>query len=327
MSSIEKRNITGLFFKQRNMFIDWQLSNICNYSCTYCNFRSNGGNFGWPTLEQSTKLVDKILEKSDHTYRTYNLLGGEPVLWREFGELTRYIKENDSNSVIQILTNAGRTLRWWKQYAETFDKVVITHHAHAASAEHIADVVEAIYPYCTVSVQVLVDVNNFHKVVSDFDYLIDRLNGIHVSPKKAETHLGSGIWMDYSPEQLKWIDDAYEQTIINNRIPTSIEELRDKNKFYREMYATDGNHTWVSSNKELIITDKNHFNGWKCNIGTDMVCINSNGDITPASSCFQTEILGNYKTGGDIKWPSASYTCIYDGCFCGADIEIEKWKK
>lgn len=327
MPSFENREIKKLFFKQKNMFIDWQLSNICNYSCDYCNTRSNGGDLGWPTLDQATNLVDQIVKKSNHAYRTYNLLGGEPVLWKQFGDLTRYIKNTDPNSVIQILTNGSRTLRWWEQYADTLDKVVITHHTKFASAEHIADVVEAIYPYANVSVQVLMDKLHFQKSVSDFDYLISRLKGFHISAKKGETHLGSGKWMEYTEDELRWISDALIRTKENTQTNPDIPILKDKNIFVRELFATDGNEIWKTSNKDLIVNDANHFNGWRCNIGIDMICVNSNGNITPASSCFQDEILGNYKTDKEIEWKNTPYVCKYDGCFCGADIEIEKWKK
>ena len=96
------------------MYIDWQLSDVCNFKCTYCNLASMGGVEGWPTLEQAKGLVDNILSHSDHDYRTYNLLGGEPTLWKHFGELCTYIHNEDESHVIQVLTNGSRTKRWWQ---------------------------------------------------------------------------------------------------------------------------------------------------------------------------------------------------------------------
>ena len=283
-----------------------------------------GGIEGWPTYEQTTWLVDEILKHSDHEIRTYNLFGGEPTLWKHFGELCTYIKEKDSNSIIQVLTNGSRTLRWWRQYAPYMDKVIISHHAHTSQVNHVADVIEICQPYNSASVQVLADQSNFDKIVADFDFLIDRLPGVNISAKKGETNLGSGKWMPYTPEQLAWLQDTIARTKANNKLKPAHSRPNSRRVWERRLYASDGVVEREINNKELIITNQNHFKGWRCNIGLDMLSIKSNGDLTPSSACFGNENFGNYRNGNSINWPSEAYVCVYDGCYCGADLEIEK---
>lgn len=280
---------------------------------------------GWPTIEQSKNLVDQIIDYSNHEFRVYNILGGEPVLWKHFGELCKYIKENDSNSVIQVLTNGSRTLRWWEQHSEYIDKVVISHHAHTSDPVHVKRVTEICQAFNQVSIQVLMDQYNFNQCKAHFDMFIRELPGISVTPKKAETTLGSGEWMPYTQEQLDWFIDAINKSKQNTTRPRNIKR-RPLNIPDRTFYASDDLESWPTNNKELIINDLNHFKGWKCNIGLDMISIKSNGDITPSSACFQSILLGNYRKNKPIIWPSDPQVCEYDSCFCGADIEVTKYK-
>jgi len=306
------------------MYIDWQLSDVCNFKCTYCNLQSMGGVEGWPTYEQSTRLIDNILEHSDHEVRTYNLLGGEPTLWRHFGDLCTYIKEHDPNSIVQILTNGSRTLRWWEKYAPYMDKVIISHHAHTSDAQHVVDVVKICQPYNAASIQVLVDQGNFDKCAADFDYMMENLPGVNVSAKKGETNLGSGTWMPYTEEQIVWLEETLSRTSANNKLTPHNRRPPERRAWERVFYASDGEYEWRTSNKNLIIYDQNHFKGWHCNIGRDMLSVKPNGNLAPSSACFKDEVLGNYRTGADINWPERAYVCVYDGCYCGADLEIAK---
>jgi len=325
MERLISSSVKSLYFKQRNMYIDWQLSDVCNFHCSYCNFASMGGVEGWPTYEQATKLIDQILSHSKHEYRTYNLLGGEPTLWKHFSDLCTYIKHNDKNSVIQVLTNGSRTIRWWDQYAAYMDKVVISHHSHTAKPDHTVAVIAACQPYNSVSVQLLMDYYNFDNCLDHFYYILDRAPGISVTVKKAETELGSGQWQPYTDQQLAALEKAHQDSKLNNAKSSKIDRLPQyKKKFDRVLYGSDGNEEWITSNKDLIISKQNYFKGWRCNIGIDMLCVKSNGDLKPASACFKDELLGNYRTETEIRWPSESYVCDYDACFCGADIEVEK---
>lgn len=322
--------IVGLFFDERNMYIDWQLSDVCNFKCAYCNEDSMGGRHGWPSIESAKYLVNEIVKHSDHEYRTYNLLGGEPTLWKYFGTLVEYINEVDQENIIQILTNGSRTIRWWEKYARYLDKVVISVHIKSMTVdlEHIQRVVETCQKHTSVSIQLLMDITCFDRCTEAFDYFLTHLPGVKISAKKGETFLGSRQWMPYSPEQLAWMERSLERTEKNSQLKSNIQRVNEKSKRKRVIRArhADGSVS-ITSNKELIHTDQNHFEGWQCNIGIDMISIKHNGEVYPSSACFKETPLGNYRKLEPIEWPTEPYVCKYAGCFCGADIEIEKHVK
>jgi len=318
--------IDRIFFEQSNLYVDWQLSDICNYKCHYCNFESKGGKNPWPELDEAIRLVNEILRNSKHEYRTYNLLGGEPTLWRYYGELCKYIKSVDDNCVIQTLTNGSRTLRWWQTFAPFMDKIVISHHSASSSAEHTSDVIKICSSHCSVSVQVLMDATNFDECVEHFDYLMRNNVGSRIVAKKAETMLGSGKWMEYSTSQQEWLMQSLIRTKENEDQPNQYDRM--KSVIDRKVMVADADRSWQSSNKEIILNNWNHFKGWRCNIGIDMLSIRPNGDIKPSSACFNEIVLGNFKKPDFILELSTNgYGCKYDSCFCGADIEVEKYKQ
>ena len=132
--------------------------------------------------------------------------------------------------------------------------------------------------------------------------------------------------MEYSSSQQEWLKNSLVRTRTNETLPNDY--IRTKDVINRKVFAGSGDKYWQSSNKEIIINNWNHFKGWKCNIGLDMLSIRPNGDVKPSSACFNDVVLGNYKEP-DFKLilPLNEYTCEYESCFCGADIEIEKYKQ
>ena len=155
------------------MAVDWILSNVCNYKCTYCSPDSNGGDLYWPDIENCRIAIERITEQSSHDHRIYTILGGEPTVWKNFTRLSEIIKEIDPNSVVNILTNGSRTINWWNRTKPYLDKVSISYHHEQADPDHIIEVVKEIKNDCQTNIQMLMDVNHFDKCVNIFEKLKD----------------------------------------------------------------------------------------------------------------------------------------------------------
>ena len=173
------------------LVIDWILSNICNYKCSYCGPSSNGGYFKWPSLDECKIAIDRIKKQSNHKYRFYTLLGGEPTLWKDFRSICELIKNDDDNTVINILTNGYRSISWWDKTKLVLDKVSISFHHQYANSNHIIDVVNCINDSCQTTVQLLFDsgtgdpnINNgFYFGTDDRGGVNSPLNGIQFALK------------------------------------------------------------------------------------------------------------------------------------------------
>ena len=59
------KNIKVIKTKYDMLVIDWILSNICNYKCSYCGPSSNGGYFKWPSLDECKIAINQIKKQHD----------------------------------------------------------------------------------------------------------------------------------------------------------------------------------------------------------------------------------------------------------------------
>ena len=312
--------MTNLYkIKTRNniLVVDWILSNVCNFKCTYCTPDSNGGDLYWPDIEQCETVVRRITEQSNHDYRIYTILGGEPTVWKNFTKLSEIIKQVDPNSIVNILTNGSRTLKWWNRTKPYIDKVSISYHHQEADVDHTIEVVNAIQDDCQTNIQMLMDINDWDKCVGIFEKLRDN-TVVPIQIKKLQVEFGQKDWMPYTDEQRQWMSEAHRSTA--NRPSTK----RNKTSLGIDCYYDDGTIT-QENNHNLIQAGKNKFEGWACNIGQDLVVIKANGDVVPANACNNQIVMGNIKTAPEkVNLLTNPIICAYKECTCGSDIEINK---
>jgi len=307
--------------KTRNniLVVDWILSNVCNFKCSYCTPDSNGGDLYWPDIYQCETIVKRITEQSNHDYRIYTILGGEPTVWKYFTRLSEIIKNTDPNSMVNILTNGSRTINWWNRTKQYLDKVSISYHHEQADVNHTIQVVNNIKNSCQTNIQMLMDVNNWNKCVSIYEKLRDN-TVVPIQVKKLQVEFGKSDWMQYTTAQIKWMKQAHKSTAYRPSTKKNITSL-GINCYY------DNGTVTQETNHDLIQAGRNKFKGWACNIGRDLLVIKANGDIVPANACNQQIVMGNIKKDPKnfllLKKP---VICEYAECTCGSDIEISKEK-
>ena len=301
------------------LVIDWVLSNICNYKCSYCSPSSNGGDIKWPSLEECKSVISQIKKQSNHTYRFYTLLGGEPTLWKYFQTVCEFIKKEDCNSVINILTNGYRSVSWWNKSKLFLDKVSISFHHGTAKTEHVINVVNNIADSCQVNVQLLLDKDNFDKCEYNFWKILEGIDGINkkipVIPKKLQTTFGNSVWMKYTNNQqdkmIKMFECSKKIIPVNRNICSLGAQV-----------IYEDNTTEKIGNHEIIINNKNKFKNWKCKIGQDLIVLRNN-KVYISNSCNKDKIIGDLQ---NFKLLTEPIICKYNECLCGSDIEVTKWK-
>ncbi len=302
------------------LVVDWILSNVCNYKCTYCGPDSNGGDQYWPDIEQCEEAVRQITQQSTHDHRMYTILGGEPTVWRDFNRLAESIKTIDPNSVVNILTNGSRTVNWWHKTKPYIDKVSISYHHESAEPEHVVDVVNEIQNECQTNIQMLMDVNHFDKCIGIWEYLRDN-TVVPIQIKKLQIEFGGHLgWQDYTAEQREKMLQMHSETKDRPTTKRNITSLGIRVHYDNGDVRREGCH-------DLIQAGINKFEGWKCSIGKDLIVIKPNGDVLPANACNQKVLMGNIKTAPEkIKLLTEPIVCAYRECTCGSDIEIDKHK-
>lgn len=269
--------------KLKLLRIQYTLSDICNYKCWYCFPGCNDGSTRWPNVDvvkvNLTKLINYYLESKIVDKVQLNLLGGEPTLWPDLGELIEYISIN-TKCTISVQTNASRTLRWWEKYGQYFDHVGMSIHHEKVNVDHISNVASILV---SKKVSVLAVVLMDHTVWDKCIGLVDEL-------KKTETKfmiLAKPIHINgvtsYTDEQKKYLNKSLK------RIP-SLKLLWQNRILYKEIMRynaifDDGSKVKVDSEHYFILNNLNKFKGWECNLGINFLAISKKGEVT--GTCFQ----------------------------------------
>ena len=304
------------------LFIDWDLGNTCNFSCSYCASFVHDGSIPWVNIDKVDNLIEQIRDNyQSKEFRLYNLLGGEPTAYPKLPQLIKKIKSIDPNTVIRIHTNGSRTPRYWKENCQYMDEVLISCHPEFINVKTTCENINILVENdVAISVMVAMSINSWDKCLDIANEVLEKTNA-PISMKPLQKVLGFEDRMDYTTEQ--------EQVITNwnYNIPSS---KNYKNEFVSSRMkwksSTTSKEIRVNNVNQLIVDKTNHWRDWDCYIGLDSLFIRSTGDIKVGSDCNPDYIIGNYLESNDVTWPTKPIKCNYDSCFCGADMATRKFK-
>lgn len=294
------------------VYVDWDVSSRCNYSCLYCPVESHDGKVNFPKLEIVKSVVDKIAsEYSDvKEFAVYNILGGEPTIWNELPEFSKYIKTVNNKNVLQLLTNGNRTLRWWTKTVPYIDKVIVSVHVAQSDINELVDKFNALANDMYIDFQIAMDVAVFDKAVADYHYAYNNLHkNISITHKPLRKVLSGTELMLYSDEQINIMNK------LSSRWGKNFDVL--DSPMIKKMNGVVVNNS-VKIN-QLVLSKQNSWRNWACWIGIDSITITREGNIKLGSGCNPNLILGNINNL-NFKFPLIPVKCNYDICGCFADI-------
>lgn len=300
--------------------IDWHLGNHCQYSCTYCPAYLHANNTQHLDLEQMKELAIAAEERLQFQTISKRIMftfsGGEPTLNPRFGPYVQWLKER--GHIINIVTNGGRTLRWWQEWGHNFNLVVFSFHSEFTDLDHFYKIVE----YQTsldsgrTEVHLITWADKFDRIVEAQNKLSAIKECKVITKKITEDWFSPGVKMTpYTNDQLAWID--------SNVITGSNTSKNSIGPNFRVMGEVNGEkkivqiHPLVLRNHNL-----NKFRGWKCKQGIKNLSIDVYGRVWGAH-CRQL-LLGTVADVSNIKWPTEASICKTNVCHCSGDTMIDK---
>ena len=293
------------------IFVDWDLSSICNYNCYYCNEEIHDGKVKFPDIQIAKNVVDKInLEYKHKDFAYFNLLGGEPTAWNHLDEFSCYVKKDNNKNILQLLTNGTRPLRWWKKHAKYIDKIIVSVHVAQCDIKELVNKFNSIINEIDISFQIAIDLKIFDKCIEYYNYAFKNLdNKITLNPKPLKVLLGGSELMSYTDQQKK----------IMQELPEKYSNLGRK---YGSPMLQDNKPVNIV---KLITNEENNWKDWACWIGIDTINITRNGNVKIGSWCNPHLVLGNIK---DLRFkiPMIPVKCKYDTCGCLTDVHTTKIK-
>jgi MoaA/NifB/PqqE/SkfB family radical SAM enzyme len=303
--------------------IELFLGDKCNYNCWYCFPGSNEGIQPWPKLDS---IIDNLSHLIEYYKKTLNkkeillhIVGGEPTLWRDFGEFTKHFKDK-YNAVISMSSNGSRTLRWWEEYGHYFDHVMLSCHHETIDTKHMVAVADLLYDknvWCNCIV--LMDPNHWDKCLNIIEELKLSKNQYSIATNEI---LHSTV--NYTSEQRNYLSTT------NKRLPDARYYYECKKTINEDptLYFSDGAVITVNNNY-LSLNNYSNFKGWDCNLGVDTLYINKDGSVSGA--CKERLYNLDYKFNiydKDFKEQFnpviTSTTCYQTNCHCAPEQRATK---
>ncbi|MFC5078488.1 Cyclic pyranopterin monophosphate synthase [Vibrio thalassae] len=310
-------NISDISSYNDLFFVNWAITNKCNYQCDYCHSDLRNGNINSPTLEVSKKFIDLIIsqKKSLGGGLSFEFGGGEVTLLRYFGELIQYIKENEG--LVTIVSNGSKKLSWWQDNAEYLSGVSLSYHINDIKNEsHFIEVSKVLEGSATTRfhVNIMMVPERFDDCLAFANKLKQKVRcSIALQPLfEGFGHGGITKKYPYTPQQ-EQIMKGFRGRPELKTLPPSMAEL--------EVNYADGT-TKNLSTFDLIANDQTNFVGWDCYAGIDSLVVTFSGDIY-RSWCMQDGPIGSIYDE-NIELPTKPTKCRTKICQCGVDLSAKK---
>jgi organic radical activating enzyme len=297
--------------------IDWHLGNHCQYSCTYCPQYLHANDTVHPELENMKELTLaaeanlEFLNSNKQIHFTFS--GGEPTLNPRFGLFVKWLRSR--GHIINVVTNGGRTLRWWEEWGENFNLVIFSFHTEFTDIDHFVKVVKHQTELAVgrTEVHLICWANKFDRIIEVRKQLVQIPNCRVIAKKISESWFGPGVSMtQYTQEQEQWISKNLVAGIPHKHVGFNFTSYTNSSS--QKMIMV---HPLVLRNYKL-----NQFKGWKCKQGIRNISIDVYGGVW-AAHCRQLA-MGNLNNVSEIQWPTQSSVCQTEFCHCATDIMINK---
>ena len=294
------------------VWIDWDITQRCNYTCSYCASYNNDQPFNFKPLEEYIKALTYVKSLfSDNETIMMHFLGGEPTLYKQWPELFSWLADN--RFMVQLTTNLSiPAKKYINRLSTNLSQFMIgSYHPEFANFIKFRNNVKMLHDKGFYKQSVVLGSPKYWDHIMDVFNSLSEICDTRLTKIKDE-HAGgrlriSGGWIDYTEEQAKMFIDVNPQ--------------EDK---YMTVVFDDG--TIAHPTNSVLRYYHSSFKGMFCAVGQKRLHINSYGDVFP-SACllnFRKAIMGNiYKQ--NIRKPQKAITCPFEECLCGPDIRIEKW--
>ena len=289
--------------------VEWDITQRCNYSCSYCASYDNAQPFNFKTLDEYIESFKYLSELYGNQTISLDLLGGEPTLFKQWVELVNWMIDN--NFYPKITTNLSIPV---EKYVDKLNP-------------NLSKFINASYhgEFATLG-----DFYQNAKLLEERGFL----KGISLlaDPKNWEyTKFCYKRLSEVSNTTLTRIKNEFSGTYsLTNKFISYTDE---QEKLFRDNPTQDSNYTIELEDGTIIhpstyeIRNKySNFKGMMCAVGQQRLHIKTNGDVYP-SACllkYSKAKMGNIFER-NIKKPRKAIVCPFTECLCGPDIRIEKW--
>lgn len=299
-------NYIAMKSTHKGLFLEIELGSVCNYNCSYCPPQLHCGNI-WLDYD----ALKSFIEFSDPSHVL--LVGGEPTYYPHINDLLLFLKEREDR-VIDITSNASKTLKWWEEHKQYIDIITLSYHLEYANLDKFNEIVKEISQDKVVTVNVSMIVDKFDECLEVAKEISQNQNTFVCL--KALTDIKTGKLYDYTKQQLVMMSNVSKPEIQTTY-----------NKHSVNLYGLKSDGTLEKQIAQALISNKqNSYKGWKCWKGVQYIRINENGDLFRGACDLGKTSCGSIYDKRIIL-PADPTVCENDFCFCLTNLKcIDKEK-
>lgn len=320
--------------------VNWPITDMCNYRCSYCFGQRPIEKERFSSLKQIEVAVSNIA-KLRHNRIMVTLAGGEPTLHPYFYDILRLLKENlqERLKTVLIITNGSRNQELYEQIAalgeEINIKVEISIHTEYVNMDHIVNLIKMMSPKINLEFPLMFNPEKRETVHKIFNELLElrKNNPFHLIVQTLRQPPNFDV-LDcrYTEDDFRWQRDATQQfEEVSRSSVSNIRREEWENAFPKTFF-------WDIEDKEgrKIITDLDrnkafqigllNFKGMFCTMGSSILSIGPDGTCRKVHCPVDTK-THNIFEDIDAEEMNKTYLlkCPYENCGCGTNHPVPKF--
>jgi organic radical activating enzyme len=293
--------------------VEWLMSSLCNYNCSYCPDALHDGRVRYPKWETVHSFVRRLCEHYGDSDRTFLLTGGEVTTYRQLVPLMKLLRE--LNCAVALLSNGSKPVSWWEDRASLVDEVLLSYHHERADDDHMLAVANILRKHALVQFNVVIDPSNFDRTVA-FG-LRAMAESDAVVNFKIMFEDGWRRPTNYTDRQHEILTDsiarATRQNARNQEADSRASVLKGD-----MLVSGRGMPAQRASALEIIDRGMNSWMGWQCDVGLTTLFVRF--DEIWRASCRVGGVIGSIYDE-QLHLPNEPVLCTRNSCNCIAGIK------
>ncbi|TCO72037.1 radical SAM protein [Rhodovulum euryhalinum] len=293
------------------VLVDWMLGNSCNYACSYCPSALHDGSIRWQAATDILRFLDVLRRHYCGTLGRQVWLqftGGEPSQHPRIDTILAEARARGFRS--SLISNGGRTLRFWDRIAPLLDGMILTYHDEFADHARFLDLAVLLAEAMPLHINITIHPDRFDAILARALEISETVPLASISLKPLRIGFGTDPYA-YTDDQR-----ARMQAASRGAGPRGTTAPRG----VMCAIAEDGRHA-VQKAAAFLLTGRNRWHGYLCEAGIESLRVHADGRILRAT-CGVGGTLG--RLGGPVDLPLSPVLCDRDACGCVADILITK---
>lgn len=314
-------------FASDRLDINWLVTMVCNYNCSYCFGHDNRRGF-FPPKPMLMQAAESLIAMGRSCYNI-TITGGEPTLVPGLPALLSCLSEGlPEGSRVLVLSNFSRPTAFFRSLAHSLDaseKVVFsgTFHFERARRERFIENVNILNEHgFHVNFRILAHPCFMREVYDTYRIATAMAQGnkllyVDVVPMREQNAQGEFSCIDsrYDRMALRWLQKQNEPQGDGGRI---LMEVERRCSGQTEQYHLNG--------RQVDFYELNRFRGMFCSVGRNSISIDPHGFVDP-SVCFRSieyKKPNLYLDPESLRMFRKPVVCPFASCACCVDQVLPK---